>query len=132
AAGRAEVDAAGERHQSAVELFEQLVGAFEQRYVRGVLEVGLPDDPGLAVAGAHGVRRAEALEPEHPGAAGGEMPGGGTAHAAQPDHDDVVAGHALRRSILGSTRGSGVTVTGRSRPKYRTWTPVPGAASAGG
>ena len=39
----------------------------QQRHVGGVLEVGLPDDPRPAVAGALVVRGAEPLEAEHPG-----------------------------------------------------------------
>ena len=89
----AEVEAAVERHQVGVQLVPQLVGAQQQRHVRRVLEVGLPDDARPAVTGPLVVRRTEAFEAEHPLTAGREMRRRGAAHAAEPEHDDVV-GHA--------------------------------------
>ena len=72
------------------ELVPQLVGTQQQRHIRRVLEVGLPDDARTAVAGSFVVGGSELLQPEHPLPASREMVGGGAAHAAEPDHDDVV------------------------------------------
>ena len=103
----------GEGHQVGpgvgLELVPQLVGAKQQRYVGGVLEVGLPDDPRPAVAGPLVVRRTEALQAEHPLPASGQVRGRRAAHAAQPDDDDVV-GHPVtvaRRYRSGDQRGRG-------------------------
>ncbi len=96
--GPAEVEAAGERHQvgarAGLELVPELVGAQQQRHVRRVLEVRLPDDARPAVARPAVVRRPEALEPEHPLPPRREMGRRGAAHAAEPD-DDHVDGHPV-------------------------------------
>ena len=66
----ADHQAAGQRQRSrpvsCLEVGVQLVGAQQQRHVGRVLEVGLPDDPRVAVARPQRVRRGELLEAEHP------------------------------------------------------------------
>ena len=73
------------------ELVPQFVCAQEQRHIGRILEVGLADDAGAAVAGSSVVCGRELLQPQHALPAGGEMVGRGAAHAAQPDHDDVIS-----------------------------------------
>ena len=94
---RPQVETTGEGEQVGAGLLlrlgPQLVGPQQQRDVRGVLEVGLPDDPRTPVARAPVVGGGEPLQPEHALAPGGEVPGSGRAHPAEPDHDHVVATH---------------------------------------
>ena len=73
------------------EFLPQLVGAQQQRHVGRVLEIGLPDDPGSAMAGALVVGRGELLQAEDPLSACGQVVGGRAAHPTEPDDDDVVA-----------------------------------------
>ena len=69
AAGDVKETLAGE----ALELAPQLVGAPQERHVRGMLPVGEPDDAGEPVGRAVLVHEVEALESEHPQAPAGEM-----------------------------------------------------------
>src|ERR671917_559016 len=68
----------------------QLVGALEEQHVRGVLVIRQPDDAGVAVRRAHGVRDAEPFQPEHTLAATSEVVGGGATHPPHANDDNVV------------------------------------------
>lgn len=55
-----------------------------------MLEVGLPDDPGPAVAAPAVVRRPEPLECQDADPAAGEVERGGAPDPARSEDDDVV------------------------------------------
>jgi hypothetical protein len=74
-------------------LVPQLVGTPEQRDVAGALEVGLPHDAGLAVAGTVRVRGRVLVQAEHALAAGGQVGGGGATEPTEPGDDHVVRRH---------------------------------------
>jgi hypothetical protein len=109
AAGPPEEDPARPRQQrlaARAQLVPQLVGPPEQRHVAGALEVGLPHDAGLAVAGAVRMPSRVLVQAEHALAPGGEVRGGGAAEPAEPGDDHVVRRHRLvlvdrRRRVTG-------------------------------
>jgi PadR family transcriptional regulator, regulatory protein PadR len=88
----------------ALQLFPKLVGTLNQRHVRRVFVIGLPDDTRVTMRGAPVVRGSELLQAKDAQTAPGQMIRGSTAHTAETDHDcveshaSVVANGARRAS----------------------------------
>src|SRR4029453_7408079 len=72
-----------------LQLGPQLVRTQEQGHVRGVLEVGQPDDARRAVARPLFVQEIELPEPQHALAARSQLCGCGASHGAKANDDDV-------------------------------------------
>ena len=81
-----------------LQLGPELVGAFEKRHVVGMFEIGLADDPGLAVGTAPVVAGRKLVDAQHPRPASGQVIQRGAAHAAAADDDNVVH-HARCRGL---------------------------------
>ena len=113
--GRSEHEAAIEIQQRLAgphfEIAPERIGAEKQGNVGRMLEVGLPDDAGDAVAGTVMVRGRESLKPQNASTPPGEMRRRSAAHPAKAEDDYVVGFHGGLDATLESRATCGCLVT---------------------
>lgn len=67
----------------------EFVSTKQQGHVRRMLEIGLPNHPGLSVARSEVMGRRKFFKPENALPSGGQMESRGTAHSSKPKNNDV-------------------------------------------
>ena len=98
-----------------LEIVPVRIGALQQRHVVGVLEIGFPDQAGIAAARTVLVRDAISFEPEHATTAPRELIERGRPHRTESDDDHVVVARLRHRC------GPAANIQPRIRTRALNW-----------
>src|SRR5919106_1420582 len=100
-----------------LEPIPQLVGAMEERNIGGILEIGLPDDAGPAVARAPVVRGTKLFDAQYRATSCGDLIRRRAPHRAEAHDDHIEPGHQPPPTDMREARGQAAFV----RPSRTSW-----------